>query len=379
MGAMLLRPLWRRHGRNKTVVLYGHKLSGNLLAIYRYWQAQAMSDLDMVFLTMDRVYHRQLRAEGVASVLATQPGTMALLSRADAIISDHGLHVMSILVGRSSIKFFDVWHGIPFKGFDAEDFRLQHRYDGVWVTSSLLAQLYVERFGFDPDKIKVTGYARTDRLVRRDEDVQAIKRRLGLNAEEAGKLILFAPTWKQDVADRSIWPFGESEENFLSAMSSMAQRTGCTVVIRSHLNSGAVSQLDYPRVAWVPFSTFPDTEALLLASDILVCDWSSISFDWLLLDRPAFFLDVSAPFAKGFSLGAEYRYGRIASNVRLLIDGITQVLANPDAYWRDHKAKQQSVKSKVYGEFADGRAAERCTSQLLNYSGIATATRESSR
>ena len=69
------------------------------------------------------------------------------------------------------LAFFDVWHGIPFKGFDAEDFRVQRHYDETWVASPLLRDLYVDRFSFEPERVVPTGYARTDRLVRRDDDL----------------------------------------------------------------------------------------------------------------------------------------------------------------------------------------------------------------
>jgi len=40
----------------------------------------------------------------------------------------------------------------------------------------------------------------------------------------------------------------------------------------------------------------------LLASDVLICDRSSIPFDHLLLDRPTLFRDLPAPSRNGFSL-----------------------------------------------------------------------------
>lgn len=365
LGAMLWRGVRRRCADKRQVILYGHKLNGNLLAIHQYWRAHAVDEFDMVFLTMDKTYHKQLLAEGTASVLATRPSAMHLLARTDAVISDHGLHVMAAMAGRSSIKFFDVWHGIPFKGFDAGDFRLQHRYEEVWVASPLLAELYVERFGFDADKVQVTGYARTDRLVRRDEDVGAIRQRLGLHAENTGKVILFAPTWKQDAAQRSMWPFGETAETFLSAMSQMAERTGSTVVIRSHLNSGTITHAEYPRVQWAPFEVFPDTEGILFVSDVLVCDWSSIAFDYLLLKRPTLFLNVEPPFAKGFSLGPEYRFGEIIENLYGLTRALEDCLRDSEQkYSARHSAHAMKIRESVYGNHADGEAAIRCMLRL---------------
>ncbi len=361
--AMVLRAFMRRPTKPR-VVLYGHRLCGNLLAIHDYLRAHCVDDFDVVFMTMDPAYFRELRSAGVSSVLAIAPACITLLARADAVISDHGLHAMQWLPGRTSLKFFDVWHGIPFKGFDADDFRLQHRYDEVWVASPLMRKMYVERYGFDADKVKVTGYARTDRLVRQDEDVVAIKRRLGLDGPDVGKVVLFAPTWKQDAHQRSIYPFGTDEQAFLRSLSELARCAGCTIVMRTHLNSGTAASGTWERIVQRPFADYPDTEALLLASDILVCDWSSIAFERLLLERPTLFLDVEAPFAKGFSLDASHRYGEIVGSMHALLTSLQRYLGEPQAYQLDYGEKQAAICVGVYGGYADGKASERCVARL---------------
>ena len=95
-------------------------------------------------------------AAGDEACLASTPACARLLASANAIVSDHGLHAMQPLLSLSNLKFFDVWHGIPFKGFDADDFRVQHRYDETSVASPLLAELYVTRFRFDTVWLNVT-------------------------------------------------------------------------------------------------------------------------------------------------------------------------------------------------------------------------------
>jgi|GEM_PF-494150 len=362
MVALLLRPL-RRNRSKKTIILYGHKLSGNLLAIQKYWLAHAKNEMDMVYLTMDRSYHRQLRANGTSSVLATNPVTcIALLIRADAVVSSHGLHVMSWMVGRSSIKFFDTWHGIPFKGFDADDFRLQHRFDETWVTSPLLAELYQQRFGFDPTRIQVTGYARTDSLVRPMQNIGTARNRFQLPA--TGKVVLFAPTWQQDARQRSIYPFGIAENIFLNTLDAMAERCNATIIIRAHLNSNETNGTIRPHIVYRPSADYPDTEALLLACDVLVCDWSSIAFDWLLLQRPTVFLDVPAPFAKGFSLGPEYRFDRIAQGMDSMLQHLEQALHETDQNNPQPTEQQIFIRNAVYAEYADGQASKRCIQRL---------------
>jgi CDP-glycerol glycerophosphotransferase len=100
---------------------------------------------------------------------------------------------------------------------------------------------------------------------------------------------------------------------------------------------------------------------------VLVCDWSSIAFDYLLLDRPTIFLDVEAPFAKGFSLDPSYRFGAIVADMQDLMSRLEQYLTEPDEYRKQFAAKSAEIRQKVYGEFADGISADRCVLQLTDW------------
>lgn len=362
--AVLLRWLARRKNGGGLVLLYGHKLNGNLAAIYQ--EAGRMGGLapPMAFLTMDPAYHRQLLSEGEHSVLAISPRSIPVLARAPAVISDHGLHALELMARLTDIGLFDVWHGIPFKGFDAQDFKVQHQYNEAWVASPLLKSMYEERFGFEPQQVQVTGYARTDRLVEPREPIDSLRARLGLERTRGRKVALFAPTWKQDASGRSLIPFGVDQADFFDALERVCLRSNAVVLFRAHLNSGAGWAATGDRIISVPHSEFPDTEGVLLLSDVLVCDWSSIAFDFLLLGRPTIFLDVPPPFAKGFSLGREYRFGAVVSSMEELLVRLEQGLLDPDAYRREFSAGNDEVKEKVYGRFADGRSASRCLDRL---------------
>jgi CDP-glycerol glycerophosphotransferase len=364
--SMVLRPL-RRTRRRKRVLFYGHRLAGNLLPIHRALAERHGDEVEVAFLTMDPAYREELARQGVRAIGAGSATAIDWLSTAKAVVSDHGLHVMALLLNVPGIRFFDTWHGIPFKGFDPDDFRLQHRFDEAWVASPMLERLYVERFGFDTRKVFATGYARTDGLVSPGADCAATRREFGL--PEQGKVVLFAPTWRQDDAGRSLYPFGETEGRFLGLLSAAARRNGATVVVRHHLNSGAAASCAPPGIVFLPFATHPLTERLLLVTDVLVCDWSSIAFDFLLLERPAIFLDVPPPFRKPMSLDASFRYGALAGDAAALERLLDECLSDPRGYLEAHGAASRSVREIVFGDCADGHATDRCVSRLLQALG----------
>lgn len=364
LNVLLARALrrWRHRPGRKLVLLYGHKLNGNLLAIYRAHRTLERGEMELVFLTMDPAYYRELMSQGYACRLALHPSCISALADADAIVSDHGLHVLEFLLGARGLRFFDVWHGIPFKGFDADDFRVQQQYDEIWVASERHRQLYLEQYGFPADKVIVTGYARTDRLVTASDDMTKLQGTYGI--PRGRRTILFAPTWAQDDKGRNIFPFDSSESDFLEALSEFAEAHYAVVLLRSHLNTGEASARHYRHVIPLSGSRFPDTEEILLISDVLVCDWSSIAFDYLLLDRPTIFLDVPVPFRKGFSLGPEYRYGAVVGDMSSLHASLIEALLEPERYWQSQASRHREVKNAVYGSTADGQAAQRCLNRL---------------
>jgi len=313
---------------------------------------------------MDPSYHRHLKYLGEPSHLASAPSCALILSTADAVISDHGLHSIALLLVCSNLKFFDVWHGIPFKGFDADAFPLQHRYTETWVASPLMRDLYVRRFGFPPDTVVVTGYARTDQLAIRTESRYELLRRLGLTDYANERLVLFAPTWEQETRSRSPFPFGTDPKEFLGRLEPICREYGARFLFRAHLNERTTVNPAEHGIVPISSGDEPDTEALLQVSDVLICDWSSIAFDFLVLQRPTIFLDVPCPFAKGFSLGPEYRFGRIVADQKTTQMALEEALAALRNRRESTPARGNELLETIYGGYADGRSAERCVHRL---------------
>ena len=160
MLSILIRPF--RSKRNVGIVLYGHQLSGNLLRLYQVMEADEVKNFEYVYFSMDDAYVRRLREQGFRAVSVFEAKSIRCLAEAHCIVSDHGLHFLELLLYVTNIKFIDVWHGIPFKGFDSVDFRVQRKYDEVWVSSEYMKEMYTNKYLFEPEKVRVTGYGRVD-------------------------------------------------------------------------------------------------------------------------------------------------------------------------------------------------------------------------
>src|SRR3546814_3640481 len=104
---------------------------------------------------------------------------------------------------------------------------------------------------------------------------------------------------------------------------------------------------DFPGVVAFPGDLYPNTEEILQISDALICDWSSIAFDYLLLDRPTYFLDVPPPFRKGLALGANYRFGPVVLGLEQLVAQLESWLKRSE----EHTSELQSLMRISYAVF----------------------------
>lgn len=360
--------LIRKRGGSKAVILYGHKLHGNLNAIYEYAlkNREALEDLQIFFLTMDPDYYGEIKSQPNI-LFALNPFALTRVILADCIISDHGLHALQLLFKLSDMKFTDVWHGIPFKGFTGDDFILQRQYDETWVSAKLLQKLYVDRFSFDEDKVYVTGYGRTDLILGYHVNKSQIREKLGIPIDK--KVILFAPTWKQDEKNRDEIPFNFTQDNFLKSLEDFAANNNAFLIIRYHLNSVQGGLIDNQNVLHMPLQKYPNGEELLAVTDVLITDWSSIAFDMMVLDKPIIFLEVPPPFKNGFSLPPDYRVGDLVENMTELIESLSKACFFEESYWKKYDDDYQRIKKLVYDDTLDGQSTDRYFSRLKKMLG----------
>lgn len=125
-----------------------------------------------------------------------------------------------------------------------------------------------------------TGYPRNDRLaVATPADSVEARRRLGL--AEGQRTVLFAPTHRE----------GQGGYVPLVDVRELAERLGpgFTLLVRTHyFHSGGTGHLPAGEggATIVDVSDHPTVEDLYLAADALVTDYSSMMFDYAVLDRP---------------------------------------------------------------------------------------------
>lgn len=197
--------------------------------------------------------------------------------------------------------YVNTWHGIPLKtlGYDIPD----GKYTSRNMTRNFLAADYIIspcRFttkifkesykleGLYSGKMTECGYPRNDLLFGTDRDYIIDKLSAhGIVIDSDKKIILYAPTWKGTSFDRAENDIARYDE-FCDYLLEHIDTDKYQILIKPHpMVCKLLSEEDKSSGKYV--SQCIDTDELLSITDILVSDYSSIFFDFLLTDRPIIF------------------------------------------------------------------------------------------
>jgi CDP-glycerol glycerophosphotransferase (TagB/SpsB family) len=134
------------------------------------------------------------------------------------------------------------------------------------------------------------------------------------------------------------------------------------VLVRTHYSLSTAPDVHDGKVRDV--SRHPRVEDLMLAADVLISDYSSITFDYANLDRPVILHVEDQGFYDGrrgtyFDI-TEFPPGLVARSAEELFAALRSgAFASPEA------AKHRQLYREKFCEFDDGRAAERVVRRVF--------------
>ena len=340
--------------KEKRIILYGHRLYGNIKTIYN---ELIKTDYEYYYLTLDYKIYKKLKDKSVNVIFGLNAKHIYLVISSKYIISDHGLHYMKRLLNEKDNYFFDANHGLPFQKWNEKIVSQFYNYTEVWLFSEFHKKIYIEEFNYKKNNLVVTGYGRLDYLKKfnnlLDQNEKTNKIKLKFNLPIDKKIILYAPTWIHDKSKIENQFMQPNNFDFLKHLNTIASVNNYLIVFRPHLNTIFKKKFlkkirNLSNILYFPFKEYEEVEDFLLVSDILLTDWSSISFDYILLDRPVIFLDIPHSFPLGIFMEGFLRFGNI-SNLDDLEPNIVKYIDNPDLYHQNYP-KQKAFKIQLYDD-----------------------------
>ena len=258
-------------------------------------------------------------------------------------------------------KVLQTWHGTPLKrlalhrpGFDprrmAAVVKESRRWDVLLAQNPYSARILKKAYAFLGRPIWVEGYPRNDALVT--GDAAAIRAALGI--AEGERVLLYAPTWRDD--RREMVDFIDPEL--------LAEQADAVVLVRGHSRT-LLQGRDHAGARVIDVTGYPETAQLLLAADALITDYSSVMFDFSVTGKPMFFLVPDLAHYRGELRGfyfdlAERAPGPLVSTQ----DELAAALSDPE-----HDSTYQSRYGAWKAQFNardDGHAAQRVVDRILD-------------
>lgn len=186
--------------------------------------------------------------------------------------------------GKNTFYFHTSHTALPKKdGYDIKDRRINsytYKYDCSCVQSLKEKKIQQSQFGLKPNQILLSGYPKNDILCNYS-DQKRINIRKKLNLPNNIKVILYAPTYRDELYGAMKCPVDFKKWEFTLGYSFI-------VLFRAHPVVANATRIDSSTNFVYDVSSYPDNTDLMIASDILISDYSGIFFEFAVTEKPMF-------------------------------------------------------------------------------------------
>ncbi|MBS4223376.1 CDP-glycerol glycerophosphotransferase family protein [Lederbergia citrea] len=336
------------------------EIGGNLLFVYEAMQRRNLQ-YDYKFMFKENSFVKKSFSEIIrlANYVATSRITFL----------EENYPMISPLKIRKDAELIQLWHGAgAFKKFgysrigqpggpkiDSKDHR---NYTKAVVSSKNVAALYAEGFDINEENIYPLGIPRTD--VFFDESYKSEKTQEIYEEYpflKGKKVILFAPTFRGRGRKEAHYPI----ENLDFDKMYKNLKDEFVFIFKLHFINLNKVTIPYPYADFFyDFTNYREVNDLLLITDLLITDYSSICFEYSLLNKPMLFFahDVEEYISKrGFYF--EYQ-SFIPGHLVKTTDELIEKIMNKD--FGEEKIKPFR---DYFFDYQDGKASERVVDQLV--------------
>lgn len=259
----------------------------------------------------------------------------------------------------------NLWHGTPLKklgnlekGLEKIDYNF---FSMVVASSPLYKPIMAKIFGCDESQVIITGNPRNDELFIENRKVDKMIR------GDAQKVILWLPTYREYDEEYVVSVLKKSQ---LELLNERLKKDCCKMIIKLHpLQTVSVKEENYSNIE---FASQKDLNkkgisvyALLRSADALITDYSSVYFDYMLLNRPiAFTVDDIEEYGKkrGFVFDNPYEYmpGMKLSTYEHLEQYVTDVINGNDPF-----APEREKVNMIINSYNDGNSSRRVEEKVF--------------
>ncbi|MFJ8887420.1 CDP-glycerol glycerophosphotransferase family protein [Streptomyces sp. NPDC102402] len=265
------------------------------------------------------------------------------------------------------------WHGTPLKRIgrdlagtafaDAAYMESMPRRAAQWSVlvspNSFSTPILRRAFGHTGEVLEC-GYPRNDLLYAPDRAKVARSVRQSLAVPEGRRIVLYAPTWREDRPKHG-GRYGLDLHLDLEQARKALGDDHVLLVRRHYLVGGSIPESDFVR----DVSRHPDVAELMLISDVLVTDYSSLMFDFAQTGRPMLFHTYDLEHYRDTLRGFCFDFANRAPGP-LIADSaaVVEALRDPDAATAGHREAYARFRES-FCDLDDGTASAQVVDRML--------------
>lgn len=363
--------------KNKNLIIFesflGKQFSDNPRAIYEYIKENHPEY--KMYWSLNREASKNILVQEIEFVTRFSLRWIYLMNRAKFWVSNSRLPLW-IPKPRNTI-YIQTWHGTPLKklALDIEEVHMPgtntelykknfisetKKWDYLISPNNYSTKIFKRAFKFD--NIIESGYPRNDYLVINNSESKIINIKKKLNLPLDKKILLYAPTWRDNnYYERGRYKF-EINLNLDLLQKNLSDEY--IMLLRMHyLVSENLNLTEFDEFIY-DFSQYDDIRDLYLISDLLITDYSSVFFDYAILERPMIFfvydIEEYRDKLRGFYFNFENNApGPFVNTTRDLLKEIKEIDRN-----FIFKDKVKMFK-KEFCNLEDGNASKRVVNSII--------------
>jgi len=291
-----------------------------------------------------------------------------LMATSDIVLLDDYCQVLDAITPDPKTVVVQLWHA--GYGFKAVGFSRFGRYGSPQLTSghrkytyaicgsTSLQPVYAEVFGIEQKAILPTGLPRIDTFLDPDNEAAVRAKFTEDYPEFIGKrIVLFAPTFRGRGHNDAHYDY--SKIDFAGLYDWCGDDT--VVLFRMHpfIKGNPPIPEEY-RNRLIDFASYPSTNDLLHVVDVMITDYSSIVYEFSLLNRPMLFFaydEIEYQSTRGFH--GNYRNlapGKVCNTFNQLLEALT---------FGDYEFEKVAKYRNRYCDHRDTKSTDRVIDQII--------------
>lgn len=348
----------------------GSAFIGNTKYLFEYIYKN--TDYKLVWLAKSKDLIIELKKKGYNCVPKFSLKAIKLLKKAKFIFTTHGiLDVLPIEFSKNTI-YVETWHGVqnkrnltehgPVKYSNSKIARLlrlniiNNNVFNYFITTSGTKKdihLISKYFQISPRKVLATGYPRNDILFTKNNNYkEQIKKKYKI-PDQTKKILLYAPTFRDFVYKAK---FALSEKDLMKLNTLLIEKNA-VLLAKAHMYEQSVEFKLYSNIFDVDKNS--EIQELLIISNVLITDYSSVYCDFLLLNRPIIFFTYDFEEFMKNSRGFYYDFEKIAPGPLIFNSkSLLECIKNLDELDKKYESLRKEAQ-KIYHKHIDGNSTER--------------------